>query len=138
MNFGCHLKEIRFENNLSQKKMAILLLIDPSSYSRYETNIQTPNAELILRVAQQFNKSVDWLLDHENIDAVECTCQIQCNNELMKNNQIASLSALSLISQKQMQMMAVILELQINSNLLQTTLLNKIAENSWAIKELNK
>jgi transcriptional regulator with XRE-family HTH domain len=60
--FSERLKELRNKNCLSQKQMSEYLLMDQSTYSRYENGATTPTSDLIIRVSKHFNVSADWLL----------------------------------------------------------------------------
>lgn len=66
MNFGEKLRVIRKENNLNQTEMGEKLLMEQSTYSRYESNETKPTLELINRVVNVFNVSIEWLFEAES------------------------------------------------------------------------
>ena len=63
MNLGDKFKHIRYNNSLSQEQMAEILEINRNYLSRIETNKSLPTTEVLTRLAESFNISVDSLLD---------------------------------------------------------------------------
>lgn len=66
MSFGNKLREIRKQYNLVQKDMCEKLSMDQSTYSRYETDERLPTMDIVNRVADTFNVSLDWLMQSES------------------------------------------------------------------------
>lgn len=62
INFGKRLKELRQQNNLSQRKLATALGVAQSSITSYEAEQKSPTAEVIIKAAQYFKVSSDYLL----------------------------------------------------------------------------
>lgn len=60
-----NLKKLRENNNLTQQQMADILNIQRPTYTRYETGERQPDFELLIRIAQHFNVSIDYLLGNE-------------------------------------------------------------------------
>ena len=60
MNF--RLKELRRARNLSQLKLAMDLNMNQNSISRYETGEREADYETLIRLAEYFGVSVDYLL----------------------------------------------------------------------------
>ena len=60
--FSLCLKKIRMKRKLSQKQIAEELKISQQQYSKWEGGIITPNAETLVRLADYFDVSVDYLL----------------------------------------------------------------------------
>ncbi len=56
------LKELRKENNLSLKELGIILGIAESTVSLYENEKREPDNKMLLKIANYFNVSVDYLL----------------------------------------------------------------------------
>lgn len=63
-NFGPRLKTLRLKNNLTQRQMSLFLHIDRSSYASYESGRRLPDAHTLCKIADIFNISVDYLLNH--------------------------------------------------------------------------
>lgn len=61
------LKEIRLIKGMSQQQMADYLHCSAVSYSRYETRNRSPSLELLVKMADCFNVTVDYLLDRQQI-----------------------------------------------------------------------
>ena len=62
MDLGNKIKNIRYNNNISQEEMAKILKINRNYLSRIETNKSLPTAEVLTRLAEEFNVSIDSLL----------------------------------------------------------------------------
>lgn len=62
MDLGSKIKNIRYNNNVSQDEMAKILKINRNYLSRIETNKSLPTAEVLARLAETFNISIDSLL----------------------------------------------------------------------------
>lgn len=61
-NFQQRLKELRTEKEMTQEEFANTLFLNKSSISRYEKGTQMPEAEMLERIADFFDVSVDYLL----------------------------------------------------------------------------
>lgn len=62
MDLGTKIKNIRYNNSVSQEEMARILKINRNYLSRIETNKSLPTAEVLTRLALSFNISIDSLL----------------------------------------------------------------------------
>ena len=62
MDLGNKIKNIRYNNNISQEEMAKILKINRNYLSRIETNKSLPTAEILARLALEFHVSIDSLL----------------------------------------------------------------------------
>lgn len=56
------LKELRQSRNISQLKLAMDLGINQNTVSRYETGIYQADYEMLIRLADYFDVSIDYLL----------------------------------------------------------------------------
>jgi transcriptional regulator with XRE-family HTH domain len=61
--FGERLKEVRKRYNLTQEELAAILGVSRSSVTKYEANDRYPEIDLIVKAANYFSISVDYLLD---------------------------------------------------------------------------
>lgn len=59
------LKELRKSANLKQQELAQILNLDTSSISKYETGKATPSPDVLLKVANYFHVTTDYLLNNE-------------------------------------------------------------------------
>ena len=57
------LKEIRKSRGISQLKMAMDLITSQNTISRYETGEREPGIVELIKIADYFNISVDYLLE---------------------------------------------------------------------------
>ena len=62
MDLGNKIKNIRYNYNISQEEMARILQVNRNYLSRIETNKSLPTAEVLARLAEEFNVSIDSLL----------------------------------------------------------------------------
>ena len=62
MNFGKRLRQLRKEKGLTQAELAKLLSIGESTVSFYESGKRQPDYETLIRLAEVFYVSVDYLL----------------------------------------------------------------------------
>ena len=62
------LKELRQKLNLSQKDVATYLDLSPAIISGYETGERTPSASIIIRLADLYHCSTDYILGKSVID----------------------------------------------------------------------
>ena len=94
MDLGTKIKNIRYNNNISQEEMAKMLKINRNNLSRIETNKSLPTSEILLKIAELFNVSIDSLLgldlDSENSEEIKASkikkitqyCENLTNTEL--------------------------------------------------------
>lgn len=60
------LKEIRKLKKISQLKLAIDLNMNQNTISRYETGEREPGINELIKIADYFNVSIDYLLERTN------------------------------------------------------------------------
>ena len=70
MDLGNKIKNIRYNYNISQEEMAKILQVNRNYLSRIEINKSLPTAEVLARLAEEFNVSIDSLLGI-NLDGKE-------------------------------------------------------------------
>ncbi|WP_026486709.1 helix-turn-helix domain-containing protein [Caldanaerobius polysaccharolyticus] len=61
------LKELRSERQLTQRELADLLQLSPSTIAMYETGQRMPDPEILQKIADFFGVSVDYLLGRSDI-----------------------------------------------------------------------
>lgn len=71
--FGKRLKIERIRKNLSQQNVASLVGVEKSTVSSYESGGITPSPEVLLKLAQVFNVTVDFLLGNDDIKTLVVT-----------------------------------------------------------------
>lgn len=60
------LKELRTKRGLYQKDIAAMLGIDRTTYVKYETGTSEPNFQMLLKLAEIYDVSTDYLLGREH------------------------------------------------------------------------
>lgn len=67
MQFADRLKELRKSHHLTQDDMAEALCMKRQTYSAYERQISVPDINIIIKLADIFSVSVDYLLGKSDI-----------------------------------------------------------------------
>ena len=57
------LKELRKEKGITQQKLALDLNTSQNSISRYESGLRPLDANMLMKIADYFNVSVDYILE---------------------------------------------------------------------------
>jgi PAS domain S-box-containing protein len=65
--FGSRLKSLRKEINLSQAELANKFGYSRSTIANYEQNVRLPSIKILVKMADYFDVSVDYLLGRSNI-----------------------------------------------------------------------
>ena len=60
--FSMKIKELRKENDMSQKQLAELLQVDRTTISGWETKDRMPDILLLIKIADTFDQSIDVLV----------------------------------------------------------------------------
>lgn len=60
------LKELRIANNVSQNEIANLLDVTRQAYSRYELGQRELGYDMLCKLADYYNVSVDYLIGHDS------------------------------------------------------------------------
>ncbi|MCC0660702.1 helix-turn-helix transcriptional regulator [Clostridioides sp. ZZV14-6154] len=61
---GEKIKSLRLEKNMTQEEFAESLCISRPALSLYESNKRKPDFEVLKKIAEYFNVSIDFLLDN--------------------------------------------------------------------------
>lgn len=64
--FSERLKELRLEQNLSQRQLGAKTSFSQAAIARWESNLQIPNIEVLLAFCKYFKVSSDYLLGLED------------------------------------------------------------------------
>ncbi|MFZ4847163.1 helix-turn-helix domain-containing protein [Enterococcus casseliflavus] len=62
-----NIRSIREDNDVTQQQMAVLLNVSQNTYSQYETGKIEWTASTLIKIADYFDVSVDYLLDRDKI-----------------------------------------------------------------------
>ncbi len=71
MTFGKRLRALRMKHGFTQQKTADMLDVTMSSYQKYEQNERFPSYEVLIKIGDIFDVSLDYLL---------------CRDEFMKSH----------------------------------------------------
>lgn len=66
VNFGQLLKELRQQAGLTQKQLGERLWISKATVSYYEQSLRYPSPEILVKIANVFHVSTDYLLGRES------------------------------------------------------------------------
>lgn len=58
-----HIRELREDNDISQKRIAEYLGVAQNTYSQYETGVIEWTAPILIKLSKFYGVSVDYLLD---------------------------------------------------------------------------
>ena len=61
-----NLRGIREDRDIRQKDIAKVLNVSQNTYSQYETGVISLTAEVLIKLADYYGVSVDYLLDRTN------------------------------------------------------------------------
>ena len=62
-----NLKALREDNDIKQKDIAKILNVSQNTYSQYETGVISLTAEVLIKLADFYDVSIDYLLDRTDI-----------------------------------------------------------------------
>jgi transcriptional regulator with XRE-family HTH domain len=65
MDIGRKIYNLRIQNNIKQHDFADIIGVSKSTMSNYERNYSTPDIDTLIRIADYFNVSIDFILDHD-------------------------------------------------------------------------
>lgn len=66
-----NLRSIREDNDIKQKDVAKYLNVSQNTYSQYETGVISLTADVLIKLADYYHVSVDYLLDRTNNPKVQ-------------------------------------------------------------------
>ena len=61
-----NLRGIREDRDIKQKDIAKLLNVSQNTYSQYETGVMSLTAEVLIKLSDYYQVSIDYLLDRTN------------------------------------------------------------------------
>ena len=61
-----NLRGIREDNDIKQKEIAQYLNVSQNTYSQYETGVISLTADVLIKLADYYDVSIDYLLDRTN------------------------------------------------------------------------
>lgn len=61
-----NLRSIREDGDIKRKDIAKYLNVSQNTYSQYETGVISLTAEILIKLADYYNVSIDYLLDRTN------------------------------------------------------------------------
>ena len=62
---GAKLKELRKENGWTQQQVADMIDISRVNYTRYELNTSEPDFDILVRLADIYDVSLDYIFDRQ-------------------------------------------------------------------------
>ena len=65
-----NLRGIREDRDIRQKDVAAYLNVSQNTYSQYETGVISLTAEVLIKLADYYNVSIDYLLDRTSNPAL--------------------------------------------------------------------
>lgn len=94
MPFSENLKKLREKNKLTQEQLAEKLMISKTTVSHYEKSLHNPSLETIIKLAELFDVSIDYLLGRTSVYITFSSLQKPYASELSIDDFITMLSSL--------------------------------------------
>ena len=69
-SFGERIKRLRIRKNLNQNQVAIALQVTGKAISNYENNLRQPSLETLVRMANLYRVSIDYLLGQDHSESI--------------------------------------------------------------------
>ncbi|MBQ3518631.1 MAG: helix-turn-helix transcriptional regulator [Clostridia bacterium] len=66
-----NLRAVREDRDLKQKDLAAVLNVSQNTYSQYETGVIALTAEVLIKLSDFYNVSIDYLLDRTDNPIVQ-------------------------------------------------------------------
>lgn len=70
MRLGDNLKKLLEQHDMTQKQLAKELNITPAALGNYIRNIREPDYNTLIRIADYFQVSTDFLLNHDSVSGI--------------------------------------------------------------------
>ncbi len=67
MNMYKRIRDLREDHDLKQQDIAAILNITQSTYSRYEAGLYDPPTDILIKLADFYHTSIDYLLERTDI-----------------------------------------------------------------------
>ena len=99
MRFGSLLAELRKERGILQKEVASCLNVTVATISNYENGVHTPDFETLVKLADFFDVSTDYLLQRTDYKAGINTL----NEQLFVNYTVSDLNAIIKLDPRSME-----------------------------------
>lgn len=64
LEFGEHLRSLRFDKGYTQAEVAKMLCIDRTTYTKYETGVSEPELKTLKRICEIFEVDYNTLMDY--------------------------------------------------------------------------
>lgn len=64
--FSERLRQLRKDNNITLKELAKEIEVTDATLSRYQNDVRKPNIDIIIKIANYFEVSIDYLLGKSN------------------------------------------------------------------------
>ncbi len=61
-----NLRSVREDRDIRQKEVAAYLNVSQNTYSQYETGVISLTAEVLIKLSEYYDVSIDYLLDQTN------------------------------------------------------------------------
>lgn len=68
-----NLKQIRTQHSMTQQEVADAIGCSSIVYGRYENGKRQPSADILIRLAELFHVSIDYLLGYDNVVVASLT-----------------------------------------------------------------
>jgi transcriptional regulator with XRE-family HTH domain len=77
LSIGDRIRQVRTDLNLTQRRFADLVGVDPGAVSRWERGISVPEHSRILLIANESGRPVSWFYAGENVNGSTVNEQLE-------------------------------------------------------------
>ncbi len=110
--FPKRIKELRLENEWKQADLAKIAQLDKNMISHYETGKYTPSAEVLIKLAEAFDTSVDYFL-FENVRRKP----LKQKTDQLNNNELDLLMNIKKLTEKEQESITYIINSLVTKNM---------------------
>lgn len=96
--FGERLKELRASKSMKQSDVAKCLGISRQAYSKYETEDHEPSYEILNRIADFYNVSVDYILGRTDIKNINDYTYLQSFKQIFQKSNSKIIDAVNIFT----------------------------------------
>jgi transcriptional regulator with XRE-family HTH domain len=84
VDFGHRLKELRRGQGITQRQLADALYVSKSMISSFESSTRLPSHQVLMRIRNYFNVSMDFLYGYPKAIGLDVTGLSQTQTELLR------------------------------------------------------
>ena len=76
-----NLKKLRIETNSTQQQLADYIMVSQQSVNKYENHNVEPDIETLIKIADYFDVSIDYLVGRKNFNDIDNSLYYESNDK---------------------------------------------------------